>query len=434
MRTGNALFLLRQHWRFHWASWATVALLVGVSAFVITLIGAGTDAVDTALAEWTRRTFPPTVLTVRPQTQDVGLFGFHVAVPQTTLTQAVLDQIAAMPETKALYPVIVLSFPTRAEAVFVGETFGTDAVVAGIDEGLVAGEIAEGESFAPVDWLHGEPVPVLLSSYFLDLYNLLYAQTIGAPALSERTVMGFEFDLILGESVLGGSLVSGLTQRVRCRIVGLTRNPQLLGVTIPRRTAEEMQRWHAALEGRAEAVSAAYAFLEVHGTEQVEAVARRLAEMRIEAETPTHMEERVAALSSLLNVSSAALRLVLLGLTLFGCACVMMLQIGHRRPSLVFLHVSGVPASTIFGLMIGEAGGVVLAASAAGAWAGLAVLRFALGRLALILPLSFPVPQLTGLRAGLIAGLSAMALVLAVTLVAVGVVGLMHRGVAKRPT
>jgi hypothetical protein len=434
MRLGNALFLLRQHWRFHWGTWAIVALLVAVSAFVITLIGAAAAAVNSSLHDWSRQTFPPTVLTVRPQTQDVGLFGFRMAVPQAHLTQQVLDQIAAMPETRHLYPVIVLTFPTSASASFLGNEFSTDAVVAGIDAGLVAGEIASGESFAPVDWLEqGEKVPVLLSSYFLDLYNLMYSQTIGAPALSERTVIGFEFDLILGESVLGGRLATAHERTVRCRIVGLTRNPQLLGVTIPRQNAEQMQRWYAAMNGLPPEVNCSYAFLEVHDTSQVAAIARRLAEMNLVADTPTYMEERVATLSRLLTISSAALRLIILAITLFGCACLMVLQMAHRRPSLVFLHVSGVPGPTIFGLMVGEAGGVALAAAAVGAWGGGALLRWTLTRLALVLPISFPVPHLSALHALAIGALSAITLGGATVLVAVGVVVLMHRRVGKRP-
>ncbi len=433
MRATNTLFLLRQHWRFHWASWMVVAGLVLVSACVITLIGGTAHAVNTALRVWTTSVFPPTVLTVRPETRDLGLLGFHVAVPQARITEDTLASIEAMPETLHLYPVAVLPFPTMAEASFLGEQFGTDCVVAGIDAGLVASEIAEGEIFAPVDWQRGVPIPVLLSSYFLDLYNLLYAQTISAPALSERTVIGYEFDLTLGHSVLGGALAPGDTQTLRCRIVGLTRNPQLLGITIPRQSAEEIQQWFAANSHVTEEIRVPYAFLEVRDTDQIETISGRLATLNLVAETPTHLEERVATLERLLTLASAGLQAIILGLTLFGCACLMTLQMGHRRPSMVFLHVSGVPRPTIFRLMVGEAGGVVLLAAAGGAAIAVAALDFLFRWLTPLLPASLPVPQLSPAAASVIAAGAALILAVTVTIVAVGVVALQHRQIGRRP-
>ncbi|MBN1477349.1 hypothetical protein JXA47_11400 [Candidatus Sumerlaeota bacterium] len=432
MRLGNALFLLRKHWRFHWASWLIVALLVAVSAFVIALIGGATRAVNAALREWSSDIFPPTVLTVRPATEDFSLFGFQLAVPQTQIMRETIDQIAVMPEVERLFPVVVLTFPTHAEATFMGEGFGTDAVVAGIDLPLVRSELASPEQFVPVDWLGGQRVPVLLSSYFVDLYNLMYAQTISAPALSEQTVLGFEFDLSIGESVLGGSLARGPRSRVRCRIVGLTRNPQLLGVTIPRQTVEEMRRWYEERTGIRPTSACSYAFVEIGDTGQIDSLRERLAVMDLLAESPPHVG-RLSTLERLLSLTSAVLQAVILGLTLFGCFCLMALQMENRRPSLVFLHVSGVPGPIIRRLMVGEAGIVVAIASALGTVAALVLLNRSLVALTRILPVSVPTPELTPLMMVLTGAVTLALLIGAVTLVAVAVVAAQLRGVGRRP-
>lgn len=432
MRAGNAVFLLRQHWRFHWASWAVVALLVCVGAFIVTLIGGTTRALAAAMREWSKDVFPPTVLTIRPQTQDIGLFGFHLAVPQATITAATLAQVEAMPEVQRLFPVQVIPFPTFAEATFMGNGFGTDAVVAGIDPELVRSEVASAERFAAVDWRSGERVPVLLSSYFLDLYNLMYARTINAPALSERTVIGFEFDLSLGESVLGGSLARGPARSVRCRIVGLTRNPQLLGITIPRQTAEEFHRWHAEATGASGEMTSAYAFAEVSTVDEIAPLQARLDPLHLTAESPSHMD-RVSTVERLLRIASAALQMIILGLTLFASGCLMVLQMEHRRPSLVFLHVSGVPAPAIYGLLLGEAAGVVVTAAALGAWAAMTLLNGALARLAAVLPVSLPSPQLGLIESLLVASVSVVLLAGSVTLVALLMLAAQHRRVGRRP-
>jgi hypothetical protein len=434
MRLANALFLLRQHWRFHWASWAVVAMLVCISAMLISLIGSAAVAVTASLREWSATTFPPTVLTVRPRDENFSLFGFQIAVPQATITPEMIAEIAAMPETRAIYPVVPLTFPTSAEASFVGQEFATDAVAAGIDPALLESEIAEGHRFAPVDPNGNEPIPVVISSYFLDLYNLLYSKTIpGAPALSELTVIGYEFDLVLGESVLGGALARGVSRTVRCRIVGLTRNPQLLGITMPREMAEQINQWHSEVSGRPVNPNVPYAFLEVYETGQIDTLQRRLAEMDLVAETQTKWEERAASMEHLLWLTSSALSAVILGLTLFGCACVMILQMAHRRPSLVFLHVSGVPPRTIFRLMLGESGGVVLFASLIGAILAMLLARGLLLWTVSSLPVSVPPPEISAIAA---LGLGLVVVVLmtgCVGLVALAVLAFQHRQIGRQP-
>ena len=192
MRAGNGLFLLRQHWRFHWTSWAVVALLVGVSGFVIALIGGANSALSAALTRWTADHFPPTVVTIRPEMPELGPVAVLMAaalpsIEQPRITSETIDQIETMPEVRNLYPVVTPTFPIHAEATFLGEGFGSDVVVAGIDRALIASDLRGGEPFEPVDWRAGEVVPVLLSTYFVDLFNQLYAPTFNTPPLSEST-------------------------------------------------------------------------------------------------------------------------------------------------------------------------------------------------------------------------------------------------------
>jgi hypothetical protein len=354
------------------------------------------------------------------------------SVEQPRITIETIDQIETMPEVRNLYPVVTPTFPIHAEATFLGEGFGSDVVVAGIDRALIASDLRGGEPFDPVDWRSGEVVPVLLSSYFVDLFNQLYAPTFNTPPLSESTAVGFDFTLTLGASVLGGTLGSDAATHVNCRVVGLTRNPQLLALTIPRRTAEEMQRRHGAAVSPEASISCTHAFAEIHSLDQIDALSGRLAAIDLTVESPSHME-RVAVVERLLDLTSGALQMVILALTAFGCVCLMVLQMTHRRPSLVFLHVSGVPAPTIHGLMVGEAGCVVVTAAALGACGAMLLLNAALARMAALLPVSLPAPHLPLPAAVLVAALSVAVLAGTVTAVAVGVVAWQHRRVGQRP-
>lgn len=439
MRLGNHLFLLIQHWRFHWASWAVVALLVFVSTFVITLIGGATRSMSAALRDWSSDIFPPTIVTIRHETPELGRLAFLVAAATISnadhprLTPSDLTEIRALPEVETLYPVISLNFPTVAQATFMGEGFGTDAAAAGIDPELVMHEVADGERFDAVDWQHGESVPVLLSSYFIDLFNLLYAPTIGLPPLSSTTAIGFEFELHFGTSMLGGSLRGDQQRSVNCRIVGLTRNPQLMGVTMPRRTAEEIQRWWGGITNQGTEAHCTYAFARVRQIEQIEPLRATLAERGLLVESPSHMDQ-METLDRLVMITSAALQLIVLGLTVFGCVCLMVLQMEHRRPSIVFLHVSGIPASVTRRLMISEAAGVALCAAALGAWGAVALLRYTLEMLTNHLPVSVPVPQLSGFESLLIGIVGTLLLAGVVIVAALVVVVGQHRRISHSPT
>jgi predicted lysophospholipase L1 biosynthesis ABC-type transport system permease subunit len=111
----------------------------------------------------------------------------------------------------------------------------------------------------------------------------------------------------------------------------------------------------------------------------------------------------------------------------------MILQMEHRRPSLQFLHISGVPAPTIRALMLGEAGGVALASAAIGAIFAIALTRAALSHLTTILPTSLPVPTLGLFQAMLVALVATLVIGAAVTLAALAVVATQHRRIAERP-
>jgi ABC-type branched-subunit amino acid transport system permease subunit len=125
--------------------------------------------------------------------------------------------------------------------------------------------------------------------------------------------------------------------------------------------------------------------------------------------------------------------MVILALTLLGCFCLMALQMEHRRSSLVFLHVSGVPRSTIYALLTGEAGAVVFGAAVIGAGGSITILNWGLSALAAQLPVSLPPPHLGVVLSAGLAALCVVILAGTVTGVALGVVAHRLRGVGNRP-
>ena len=68
---------------------------------------------------------------------------------------------------------------------------------------------------------------------------------------------GREFTLILGESTIGATSPTAPVRHVRCRVVGLTPNPRLVGIAVP---LDAVAAWNAEYAPR---TSATYSALHI---------------------------------------------------------------------------------------------------------------------------------------------------------------------------
>jgi len=217
--------------------------IVLIACTFLVCLGCGIAA---QLAGWTRgevvpyleTAFPEERLVVRAASVDLlflRMDGERLG-PNTARAIETIDGVARV------YPQASARFPVAAEIRMVPFDVGfeTDIVLHGVDRALVSADLDDASLFR---WDHnsGQPVPVLVSAYFLDLYNTGLAESSRMPKLSPAAAIGREFDILLGQSLISFERHPNERSQ-RARIIGLARDPALMGVIAPR---EAVERWNA---------------------------------------------------------------------------------------------------------------------------------------------------------------------------------------------
>jgi hypothetical protein len=174
------------------------------------------------------RLFPQQRILVEPAGMDV----VFLRLQSGSITEDVLMRLGNLEGVVAVHPQMAAEFPAMAEVKLPGmaNAFSSEAAIFGVSTEMIAAELPSGSSFDPPP--AGRPVPVMASAYFLDLYNLGIAESNRLPKITERAAVGREFDLILGDSMIGMGSRSRV-RSVRARVVGLTRDPNLVGLIVP---------------------------------------------------------------------------------------------------------------------------------------------------------------------------------------------------------
>ncbi|MCX6999812.1 MAG: FtsX-like permease family protein [Candidatus Sumerlaeota bacterium] len=215
-------------------------MMVGV--FFLCAALTGYVSVRTPLLLELSRAFPEKRLIVKPKTLGIG----PVQVDRTRLNRDILDKVGHLRGVKSVFPIQPVFFPVRAEGRIFGQEISTDIVVNGAPQELVKDCIQSGINFTSP--LTGEPLPVVVSRYFLDLYNLGLAQSNNLPKFNEASAIGREFNLILGESTISDLISVEKSKTITCRVVGFTPDISLFGIIIPLDAARQYNAWYAGHE------------------------------------------------------------------------------------------------------------------------------------------------------------------------------------------
>jgi hypothetical protein len=234
------LHLLRRHLMQH-PGRAALGLLVLTFAAILMLALAGAGAaLRFRLGAHLTELFPEERLTLEAGRLSIG----PLALESRPIGDATLEAVRERAEVRTAWPVEPVRIPLRIEGTLFGEEYTSDAVVYGVPRELVADALAPGRSWtAPPPNQDGTPasLPVVVSSYFLDIYNLGLARANGLPLLSPAAVIGRKARLVLGESATGLTMRSMEPVVLPCHVAGLTSRPSLLGLALP---AEVVRRWN----------------------------------------------------------------------------------------------------------------------------------------------------------------------------------------------
>jgi hypothetical protein len=214
-------------------AWATVVALTSIAISVYA------DRVAPLMPA-----LPLEMLWVETRTRGLGVLGAASLAIGVDLESQIDDerlaQMADISGVDTVFPAVSASFPVHARGGqrLLGKGLRADLFLTGLDPALVGRDIEPGQPFVATDAY----VPVLVSERVLELYNSMVAPALRRPRLSKSWLVGFEFELVLGSSLSGGTPKAEWVQTKTARVVGFSPYASMVGVSVPRAWLEALNR------------------------------------------------------------------------------------------------------------------------------------------------------------------------------------------------
>ena len=390
------------------------------------VIGIATLFFFTGLGEGVRTTVLEDVFVidqlevVDPAARAGGLFG------ASGLTDRNVREVEALPGVAAVYPKMKLTFPSRGSGgeALVGRDLGIEFIADGIPAELVAPTIRDEHEFrdhhAPVSCqadddcragfecgddqcqplscdprqLHSEspcqggaychrqrrecaiPIPLVISPYLLEVYNgsvhtaLRDAEGIGGnlPRLSRDMLVGFEFDIVFGESFMGRT--GGVdSRRERARIVGFSDWAMQLGATMP---LDYVIRLNKEFSGQEMGETYHSLLIEAQRNEDVARIAQAVEDdLGLQLSDRHQQAERAGLLILMLTLLFNLIAIIILAVAAINITHTFSMVIMERRREIGLMRALGATRRQIQALVVGEATVVGLAAGLTGIAVGM---------------------------------------------------------------
>ncbi|HEX8438705.1 ABC transporter permease [Archangium sp.] len=329
------------------------------------------------------------------------------------LDAVMVERLQALPDVEKTYRKMSVRAP--AASLYNGDFFGRklrmgmDVLAVGVEPGLVEGDVQLGKF---VDAGPGQPIPGLISTRLLEIYNNTFAPARKLPRLAPSMLVGFTVPVDFNRSYVAAPLpdVPVITSQVQ--VVGASDRALLAGVTIPLDTAIRLNR---ELGQDTETYSGVTLVASSPGA--VPRLIESVREMGLEIDDQERrLAENVGAAVALTTSALALLSILICVLAAVNIAHALSASVRARAKEIGVMQAVGASRSDVRNIVLAEAGVVGLAGGLLGTLAAL-VLALVMDRLATsYLPqfpfkpesfFSFPWPVVVGgVMLGLLAALA----------------------------
>ncbi len=343
-------------------------LAVGMLALgVATVAGLGTTR---ALQQHLDKLFPEQRIVLRPETVEA----FMLQAETTTITPETVTAVKKLPGVERVSPEATVRFPLSAEGSLLGQTYGTDLTVTGIYGWLLGEDKPPQFSYDPQK---DDSVPTVLSHYFLELYNTALAESNNLPKFSPDAIIGRDMELKLGESTIYPVAEEGpepdrKLKTVPAEIVGLTRNPDLLGLLAPLETVESWNEWY----GLEDMVYRAL-HVQMESAEAVENIKPHLADLGLTVHDRMAPWRKALVVVRLVGIAFVGLGVLVFGLALAYLASAITWMLAERHRELALFRALGASPRQVMLLLAVEIGATSFLGIASGLGIGVAALAYA---------------------------------------------------------
>jgi len=236
---------------------------------------------------------------------------------------------------------------------FLGSSFESDCAVYGVAADLLTGDLPPEQAREFKRLPDGQPVPVVISDNLLEMYNSSFAASQGLPRVDKSQLLNHTFLLFLGISSFSPVPPQSVPPPVQCRVVGVSRNVPLMGLSVPK---EYVEQWQGVFGGPSQRKPVYFAVRVRTATVlDTERAAKEIEGLRLTVQSGKEISESIAAMA---NVTTAFLGLIGLAVLLvagIGIANGMAMSVVEQSVRIGILRASGARKKDVLDIFLCEA-------------------------------------------------------------------------------
>lgn len=282
---------------------------------------------------------------VVPSQLAIGLFGGG------KLTQDAVDRLTAIPGVERGYRKMSVRVP--AVSFYDGDFFGRklrmgiEVIAVGVDPEFVRADVKLGDFIDPGP---GKPIPTIVASRLLEIYNKTFAPARSLPQLSASMLVGFSFPVDFNRSFVA-VVAPGPITSTQAQVVGLSERGVLAAATIPLDVAIRMNK-----AANVDAETFTGVALQASSPSDVPRIVAAVKEMGLRVDDQDRrMSENAGAAVAITTSAMALLSALICVLAAFNIAHALSAAVRARERELGVMRAVGASKRDIFGLVIAEA-------------------------------------------------------------------------------
>lgn len=282
---------------------------------------------------------------VVPSQLAIGLFGGG------KLTQDAVERLAALPGVERAYRKMSVRVP--AVSSYDGDFFGRrlrmgiEVIAVGVDPEFVRADVKLGDFTDPGP---GKPIPTIVASRLLEIYNKTFAPARSLPQLSATMLVGFSFPVDFNRSFVA-VVAPGPVTSTQAQVVGLSERGLLAGATIPLDVAIRMNK-----AANVDAETFSGVALQASSPSEVPRLIAAVKEMGLRVDDQERrMSENAGAAVAITTSAMALLSALICLLAAFNIAHALSASVRARERELGVMRAVGANQRDIFSLVLVEA-------------------------------------------------------------------------------
>lgn len=294
---------------------------------------------------------PLTQISIQPKGQKLGLNPIDL-LPQPKLTPEIIAAIKKIPHVTSVEPQNTVKGISSLQIGMFGQELQTDALVFGSPyETISSDQVSQKVWTTATDGSAADPIPAIVSSRLIDLYNFSFATANNLPQLTPENFIGTDINILLGQSTFFGQQNSGLPT-LKARIVGFSPKAKLIGITIPDSAVQQINRKYLGVQE----INYVDAFINVDSVENLQSVKKALAPFDLDISSG---EDALTSINGYFTVMAVALDLIeiiMLGLAGLMIASTFLAKVTEKTKEIGILRALGVTQNGIRKIFLYEAG------------------------------------------------------------------------------